>query len=379
MTLMLTMLPIASVVAAEDNLRRRTGDVRDLAASITAVGIVEPLLVSPIAQDRYVIVAGHRRHAAAVKAGLAEVPCTVRQLSDAERVEIMLVENLQRSDLTPIEEASGYFRLVEHGMTQKELARRIGRSARHVAARLALLELPRVVQDEIHSGAMSVADGQALLAFRREPEVIERLLADEWNRRDIERAVLREQHRQEAAKANAERRAVAEAQRAAEPDDTSNGSDDPIPATGAGTQEPARQRQDPMGEERARAKARNQASKARIEFTRALIERRVPKGDASALIATQVLADLSAAHARIACAMLGIEPIEGRFGPDHRGAIEAHAVSGATARDRALLAAALAIGEESAKCNARSPMAQRHVEFLATYGFDQPDDADERP
>lgn len=378
MTLMLTMLPIDSVAAAEDNLRRRTGDVRDLAASITAVGIVEPLLVSPIAEDRYVIVAGHRRHAAAVKAGLAEVPCTVRQLSDAERVEIMLVENLQRSDLTPIEEASGYFRLVEHGITQRELARRIGRSARHVAARLALLELPKTVQDEIHSGAMTVADGQALLAFRREPEVIERLLADEWNRRDIERAVLREQNRQGAAKANAERRAVAEAQRAAEPDDTSNESDDPEPATDAGTQEPAPRKQDPLAEERARVKARSQASKARVEFARTLIERRVPRGDAIALIATQVLADLSAAHARIACAMLGIEPIEGRFGPDHRGAIEAHAVSGATARDRALLAAALAIGEESAKCNATSPTAQRHVEFLATYGFDQPDTTTER-
>ncbi|MGD9753193.1 MAG: ParB/RepB/Spo0J family partition protein [Acidimicrobiia bacterium] len=378
MTLMLTMLPIDSVVAAEDNLRRRTGDVRDLAASITAVGIVEPLLVSPIAEGRYVIVAGHRRHAAAVKAGLGEVPCTVRQLSDAERVEIMLVENLQRSDLTPIEEASGYFRLVEHGMTQRELARRIGRSARHVAARLALLELPTVVQDELHSGAMTVADGQALLVFRSQPEVIERLLADEWSRREIERAVLRERHRQAAAKANAERRAAVEAQRAAEPDDTSDESGDPEPAIAAGTQEPAQRKQDPMAEERARAKARNQASKARIEFTRTLIERRVPKGDAIALIAVQVLADLSAAHARIACAMLGIEPIEGRFGPDHRGAIEAHAASGATARDRALLAAALAIGEESTKCNATSATAQRHVEFLATYGLDQPDTTAER-
>ena len=378
MTLMLTMLPIDSVVAAEDNLRRRTGDVRDLAASITAVGIVEPLLVSPIADDRYVIVAGHRRHAAAVKAGLAEVPCTVRQLTDAERVEIMLVENLQRSDLTPIEEASGYFRLVEHGMTQKELARRIGRSARHVATRLALLELPKNVQDELHSGAMTVADGQALLAFRNQPEVIERLLADEWSRRDIERAVLREQHRQEAAKANAERRAADETKRATEADRTSGNSGNAEPAIERGNDEPAPQRQDPMAEERARAKARNQASKTRIEFTRALIERRVPKGDAIALIAVQVLADLSAAHARIACAMLGIEPIEGRFGPDHRGAIEAHAVSGATARDRALLAAALAIGEESAKCNATSPTAQRHVEFLATYGFDQPDTTTER-
>ena len=207
---MLTMLAIDSVVPAEDNLRRRIGDVRDLAASITAVGVIEPLLVSPVEGDRYVIVAGHRRHAAAQKAGLVEVPCMIRTLTDFERVEIMLVENLQRCDLTAIEEASGYFRLVEHGMTQRELARRIGRSARHVAGRLALLELPKLVQDELHTGAMSVSDGVALLAFRDQPEVIERLLADEWSRRDIERAVIREQHRVEAAKASDERRTAAQ-------------------------------------------------------------------------------------------------------------------------------------------------------------------------
>ena len=208
--------------------------------------------------------------------------------------------------------------------------------------------------------------------------MIERLLADEWSRRDIERAVLREQHRQEAAKANAERRAVDETKRATDVDRGSSESGETAPATEHSNDGPAPQRPDPMAEERARAKARNQASKARIEFTRTLIERRVPKADATALIATQVLTDISAAHARIACAMLGIEPIERRFGPDHRGAIEAHAASGAIARDRALLAAALAIGEESAKCNPTSPTAQRHVEFLATYGFDLSDDTDER-
>src|SRR5258708_44491 len=105
----------------------------------------------------------------------------------------MLVENLQRSDLSAIEEASGYFRLVEFGMTQRELGRRIGRSARHVAGRLALFELPKMVQNELHAGTITVSDGQSLLALRDQPEIIERLLADEWSRRDIERAVFREQ------------------------------------------------------------------------------------------------------------------------------------------------------------------------------------------
>lgn len=366
---MLTMLPIDSVVPADDNLRRRISDVRDLAASITTVGIVEPLLVSPIAEDRYVIVAGHRRHAAAVKAGLAEVPCTVRQLTDAERVEIMLVENLQRSDLTPIEEASGYFRLVEHGMTQKELARRIGRSARHVASRLALLELPKAVQEELHDGVMTVAEGQALLVFRSQPEVIEQLLADEWSRRDIERAVLREQHRQAVAKTNAERLAAQKAREAAAATRDHSAVGEAPPEQDAGVAE----RNDPIAVERARAKARSRAGKARVDFARALLDRKVPKGDAVGLIAAQVLADLSATHAKLACGLLGIEPVEGRFGPDHRAAVESYAATTPGSRDRALLAAALAIGEESTRYGGTSTTAQRHIEFLSTFGFDQHD------
>ena len=363
---MLTMLPIDSIIPAADNLRRRTGDVRDLAASITAVGIVEPLLVSPIDGDRYVIVAGHRRHAAAQKAGMTEVPCTIRTLTDAERVEIMLIENLQRSDLTAIEEASGYFRLIEHGMTQKELARRIGRSARHVASRLALLELPKNVQDELHSGTMTMSDGQALLTFRDRPEIIERLLADEWNRRDIERAVLREQHRIDAAKANTQRRSATNPE--AETDDDT-GVD-----RAQGHQATARDnrvgRSDPQAEERAKAKARNATSNSRVEFARELVARKLPKADVWSLAAAQILGDLSATHAKLTCRILGIEPVEGRFAPDHRAAVEAHAAASTADRDRALLAAAIAIGEENARYASTTDAARRHLDFLATYGFE---------
>lgn len=369
---MLSVLPIDSIVPAEDNLRRRIGDVRDLAASITAVGIVEPLLVSPVGGDRYVIVAGHRRYAAAQKAGMTEVPCTIRTLTDAERVEITLVENLQRSDLTAIEEASGYFRLVEHGMTQKELARRIGRSARHVASRLALLGLPKNVQDELHSGAMTVSDGQALLTFRDQPEIIERMLADEWNRRDIERAVLREQHRIEAAKATAERRTATKPMAEPGEDDAYGDADDRQTIS----RDKSAQRPDPQSEERAKAKARTATSNRRIEFARALIGRKLPKADVWSLAAAQVLGDLSATHAKLTCRILGIEPLEGRFAPDHRAAIEAHAVASTVDRDRALLAAAIAIGEENARYAPTTDAAKRHLEFLATYGFDPATDGD---
>lgn len=282
----------------------------------------------------------------------------------------MLVENLQRSDLTAIEEASGYFRLVEHGMTQKELARRLGRSARHVASRLSLLELPRNVQDELHSGAMTVSDGQALLTFRDQPEIIERLLADEWNRREIERAVLREHHRIDAAKANAERRTASNS--AAEHDMVDTTEDD-----GPGDEEQPDsprdkrpERPDPQAEERAKAKERTVASNTRIEFARALVGRKLPKADVWSLAAAQVLGDLSATHAKLTCRILGIEPLEGRFAPDHRAAIEAHAAASTADRDRALLAAAIAIGEESARHTSTTDAAKRHLDFLATYGFE---------
>ena len=352
---MLRMLAIDSLVPADDNLRRRTGDVRDLAASITAVGVIEPLVVSPADDGRYVIVAGHRRHAAAQKAGLAEVPCTIRSLTDAERIEIMLVENLQRADLSAIEEASGYFRLVEHGLSQKELARRIGRSARHVASRLALLELPKAVQDALHAGSLMVGDGQALLALREHPEVIERLIAEEWSRGDLERAVIREQHRLEAARTAAER---------AEKDDHDGDTD--------GERVPARtdERTDPYAAERAKAKVRNRASKARIEFAHSLLTRRIPKTDVWAHVSSQVLADLSVTHAKFACRILGVEAIEGSWGPEYRGAVEAYAARSTADRDRAVLAAALAIGEEHARDRDTDTTATRHVEFLATFGFE---------
>lgn len=357
---MLTMLPITSVVAAADNVRRRIGDVRDLAASITSVGIVEPLLVSPIDDERYVIVAGHRRHAAAVKAGLTEVPCTIRTLTDAERVEIMLVENLQRADLTPVEEASGYFRLLEHGMTQKELAKRIGRSARHVAARLALLELPKAVQDEVHGGTITVADAQCLLALRAEPEVIERLLADDWNRRDLERAVLREQHRAEVVRQRADEA------RAGRPGDIDLG------RTGE-QHESAATRSQATGQEaedRARAKARNAASEERVSFARSLLGGKVPKRDLWELVGAQLLSDLSATHAKLACRILDIEPVTRSWGPDHRAAIEAFANAAPAKRDRALLATALAVGEERTRYVPTADAALRHVAYLASFGFE---------
>jgi ParB/RepB/Spo0J family partition protein len=191
-------IPIEKIMPAKDNVRRRPGEIKDLAASVASVGVIEPLLVSPGDDGTFVVVAGHRRLLAARQAGLSELPCTVRELSDAERVEIMLAENVARCSLNPTEEASGYFRLIEFGLPLAEVGRRIGRSARHISSRLALLELPRAVQAKIDSGKVTVAEASALLTIKEHADVIDRLLEDEWSRGDLERAVVREAARIES-------------------------------------------------------------------------------------------------------------------------------------------------------------------------------------
>lgn len=170
-------LPTEAVRPAEDNLRRRVGDVSDIVASIPTHGIIEPLVVSPQDDGTYLIVAGHRRHAAAVKAGLATVPCIVREMSTEDRVLAALIENGLRNDLRPTEEAGGYFRLVEAGWKIKDLAAATGRSARHVSARLALLELPATVRSKVDQGKVSIADATELLRLKAHPDALKEVAA----------------------------------------------------------------------------------------------------------------------------------------------------------------------------------------------------------
>lgn len=415
---MYEIVPIEKLVPAEDNLRRKTGDVRDLAASIAAVGLVEPLLVAPREDGGYTVVAGHRRLAAAVAAGLAEVPCTVRWLTDVERVEIMLIENLQRSDLSPIEEASGLFRLVEFGLSQKELARRIGRSPKHVAARLALLQLPPQVQEAIDAGSVTVGEATALLGLKDHPDVIERLLADEWERRDLERSVVRELTRiEDEAKAAATRAALAadgvpvieewSRYERKGPAELGNGHGtvpvtlpvhkrEPCHAahvTRSGEvvhlcTDPRRHRvgggsrvvvMDEMADARAAERAAkrevtrawNAATKERTAFAASLVSRRLPGGDVGALVASQFLAAANTAQVGAVCDLLAIEVPAGPY-PDHRRAVEGYAARSTANRNRAALALALVIGEEAVRSGAgrgAHPAARRHHAFLAAYGY----------
>jgi ParB family chromosome partitioning protein len=138
----------------------------ELTQSIREKGIIQPLLVRPIdeADAAFELIAGERRWRAAQRAGLHQVPVLVRSLNDAEALEIALVENLQREDLTALEEAEAYRRLMqEFGRTQASLAETVGKSRSHVANTLRLLALPEIVRRRLQEGALSAGHARALL------------------------------------------------------------------------------------------------------------------------------------------------------------------------------------------------------------------------
>lgn len=149
--------------------RRAMNDeaLHELADSVRAQGILQPLLIRPHPQvsGRFQIVAGERRWRAAGLAGLHEVPSLVRELSDSEAMAGALVENLQRQDLNPIEEAEGYSRLLdEFGMTHETLAQAVGKSRSHLTNTLRLLNLPDQVKQAVRDGAISAGHARALLS-----------------------------------------------------------------------------------------------------------------------------------------------------------------------------------------------------------------------
>jgi ParB family chromosome partitioning protein len=139
----------------------------ELAASIRESGIVQPILVRPRG-GRYQIVAGERRFRAARAAGLASVPVSVREVADEHLLEIALVENIQREDLNPIEEAQAFHRLQEEfRLTQEEIASRVGRDRTTVANTLRLLRLPRELKDMVATKRLDAGHARALLALDR--------------------------------------------------------------------------------------------------------------------------------------------------------------------------------------------------------------------
>jgi ParB family transcriptional regulator, chromosome partitioning protein len=165
-----------------------------LAQSIREKGVLQPLLVRPVAEDdaAFELVAGERRWRAAQRVGLHEVPVIVRALGDCEVLEIALVENLQREDLSPLEEAEAYSRLMaEFGRTQASLAEAVGKSRSHVANTVRLLSLPAPVRHRLDEGELSAGHARALLAAGDPAGLAEEVVRRGLNVRATERLVQR--------------------------------------------------------------------------------------------------------------------------------------------------------------------------------------------
>ena len=175
-------VPIEHVTANRNNPRRRFAEAElvDLAQSIRTHGIVQPIVVRSGAEvGRYEIIAGERRWRAAQKAGLTEVPVIIREVSDRTALELAIVENVQRADLNPIEEASGYQQLIEHhNYTQADLGQVIGRSRSHVANTLRLLKLPEPIQAMIVDGTLSAGHARTLVTAS-DPAALARRIVEE--------------------------------------------------------------------------------------------------------------------------------------------------------------------------------------------------------
>jgi ParB family chromosome partitioning protein len=153
-------IPLEEIETNPEQPRTNVGDLKELAKSIEAKGVLEPLLVRPIGDGRYRIIAGERRFRAAMEAGLTEVPCIEFDVPENEVIEIALIENLHRKDLHPFEEAEGYAGLANrHGYTQQQIAESLGKSRVSVTEAMSLLGIPEDVREECRRadiGARSV-------------------------------------------------------------------------------------------------------------------------------------------------------------------------------------------------------------------------------
>ncbi|HRY28789.1 MAG TPA: ParB/RepB/Spo0J family partition protein [Elusimicrobiota bacterium] len=168
--------------------------LQDLSASIKAHGLAQPLLVSPSAvPGEFELVAGERRLRASKMAGLSEVPCVVRAVSERQRHELSLVENIQREDLNAVEEAEALKKLMsEFSLTQEEVAHALGRSRSAVANKLRLLELPEDIRQAIMVGQLSEGHARTLLGIEersRQTELSRRILREHLTVRDVEKIV----------------------------------------------------------------------------------------------------------------------------------------------------------------------------------------------
>lgn len=176
LTPMIVDIPIGQLKPNPANPRKTIGDISALTASIKSQGLQQQLLVTPAGQDTdgkplYRIVIGHRRYQACIKAGMTMIPCTVRHLTDREEREIMLIENTQRTDLTPIEEADGYQGILDLGATIDELADKTGRSTSYIRRRVKIAGIPQATRAKAKDFTqLTLTQLDALAEFSDDPE-----------------------------------------------------------------------------------------------------------------------------------------------------------------------------------------------------------------
>jgi len=174
------LVPIDRIETNREQPRSNLGDLSELIASVKARGVLEPLLVRRVPGERgYQLIAGERRFHAAVEAGLTEVPCIELSAGDQEALEIALVENLQRKDLTPFEEAEGYRALVEkYGYTHEQVAQALGKSRTTVTEALTLLRVPPAIRDLCRHADITAKSVLLVIARAESIEEMERLVQE---------------------------------------------------------------------------------------------------------------------------------------------------------------------------------------------------------
>ena len=186
-------LPIVQVHPARDQprLRMREEGLAELVESIRANGIIQPVVVRRLDTENYQIIAGERRWRAAQAAGLTDIPVAIRDATDAEAYELALVENIQREDLDPIEEAEAYRHLVDHlKISHEDLAQRVGKDRATISNALRLLRMPRSLQEDIVDGALTAGHARAILVAPdtdTQINLANRAKSDGWSVRETER------------------------------------------------------------------------------------------------------------------------------------------------------------------------------------------------
>ncbi len=186
-------LPISEITPNKDQPRKTFDEAAldELAESIKQHGVLQPLLVRPLPNGGYQLVAGKRRWRASRRAGLREVPVVVKELTDTETMEIAIIENLQREDLNPIEEAEGLQALIDKcGFTQEEVASSVGKSRPAIANSLRLLRLPEKVRELTRDGKISAGHARALISLDNDALIIEaaeNVIKNKLTVRDVER------------------------------------------------------------------------------------------------------------------------------------------------------------------------------------------------